>query len=199
MPAPAEPADEDLMRAYAAGDARAFEQLYDRHATRLWRYITRSVGEPATSEELAQDVWLRVARDAPGYTPRAAAAGRPPARFTTWLFTIAHHRIIDHLRATRPALSLSAPLGDELTLADTLAAPSGFGPLQRVQTREQAVQLLAALDALPAEQRHAFLLQAEGDLSVAEIAATTGVGLQTAKSRLRYARAALRRTLEQIA
>jgi len=52
---------------------------------------------------------------------------------------------------------------------------------------------------LPPEQRHAFLLQAEGGMSVAEIADATGVGLETAKSRLRYARTALRRALEDIA
>ncbi|HNJ46261.1 MAG TPA: sigma-70 family RNA polymerase sigma factor [Ottowia sp.] len=199
MPAPVASADEPLMRAYAAGDASAFETLYDRHQLRLWRYLLRSVGDAATADELAQDVWLRVAREAPRYTPSAAAPGRPPARFTTWLFTLAHHRVVDHLRRQRPALSLDEPLHDELTLADTLAAPSGFGPLRQIETRQQAVQLLAALDALPPEQRTAFLLQAEGEMSVAEIASTTGVGLETARSRLRYARAALRRTLEHLA
>jgi RNA polymerase sigma-70 factor (ECF subfamily) len=199
MPLPADTADEHLMRAYAAGDASAFEMLYDRHGTRLWRYIFRSIRDAATADELAQDVWLRVATHAPAYAPRAAAAGRPVARFGTWLFTLARHRAVDHLRATRPSASLDAPLDDERSLLDTLAAPSGFGPVRRIETRQQAAQLLAALDALPPEQRDAFLLQAEGGLSVADIAAATGVGPETAKSRLRYARAALRRALEDMA
>ena len=84
-------------------------------------------------------------------------------------------------------------------MADTLAAPSGFGPVRRIENRQQAQQLLAAIEALPAEQREAFLLQAEGELSVADIASATGVGVETAKSRLRYARTALRRTLEEMA
>jgi len=176
-------ADEALMRAYAGGDTREFETLYDRHATRVWRYIFRGTRDNATADELAQDVWLRVARAAPGYAPSAATAQRPVARFTTWLLTLAHHRVVDHLRQQ----------------ADTLAAPSGFGPLRQIESRQQAAQLLAALDALPPEQRHAFLLQAEGGMSVAEIADATGVGLETAKSRLRYARTALRRALEDIA
>ena len=155
--------------------------------------------QAATADELAQDVWLRVARAAPGYAPSAATAQRPVARFTTWLLTLAHHRVIDHLRQQRPMQSLDEPLHDERTLADTLAAPSGFGPLRQIESRQQAAQLLAALDALPPEQRHAFLLQAEGGMSVAEIANATGVGLETAKSRLRYARTALRRALEDIA
>ena len=192
-------ADEALMRAYAGGDTRAFETLYDRHATRVWRYIFRGTRDNATADELAQDVWLRVARAAPGYAPSAATAQRPVARFTTWLLTLAHHRVVDHLRQQRPTQSLDEPLHDERTLADTLAAPSGFGPLRQIENRQQAAQLLAALDALPPEQRHSFLLQAEGGMSVAEIADPTGVGLETAKSRLRYARTALRRALEDIA
>ena len=194
-------ADEQLMRAYAGGDATAFETLYDRHAARVWRYILRSTGDAATADDLAQEVWFSVARQAGQYAPRASAPDLPLARFTTWLFTIARHRVVDHLRATRPQASLDAPAGDDAgqTLADTLAAPSGFGPLRRIETRQQAAQLLAALDALPPEQREAFLLQAEADMSVADIASTTGVPFETARSRLRYARAALRRTLETMA
>jgi len=71
--------------------------------------------------------------------------------------------------------------------------------VRRIESKQQAEHLLAALDALPAAQREAFLLQAEGGMSVVEIAEATGVGLETAKSRLRYARTALRRTLEVMA
>lgn len=196
-------ADEQLMSAYAHGDASAFETLYDRHAARVWRYILRSIGDPAAADELSQEVWFSVARQAGRYAPRASAPGLPLARFSTWLFTLARHRVVDHLRATRPQASLDAPAGgdgegDGPTLADTLAAPSGFGPLRRIETRQQAARLLAALDALPPEQRDAFLLQAEAGMSVADIAAATGVPFETAKSRLRYARAALRRTLEDM-
>jgi RNA polymerase sigma-70 factor (ECF subfamily) len=200
MPLPADIADEQLMLAYAAGQAEAFDMLYDRHQMRIWRYILRSVGDTAAADDLAQDVWLRVAGRAQGYQPGVAAPGRPAARFTTWLFTLARNRVIDHVRAARPAVSLDQALDDgEGTVADTLAAPSGFGPVRRIENRQQAEQLLAALEALPPVQRDAFLLQAEGEMSVLEIAAATGVGAETAKSRLRYARAALRRALENMA
>ena len=202
MSAPeATPADEQLMQAFAAGQVSAFDTLYGRHATSLWRYVFRSIGDAAVAEELSQEVWFSVARHAARYTPRANSPEHPPARFATWLYTLARHRVIDALRARRPHTSLDTPLteGTEQALLDTLAAPSGFGPLRRIETRQQAEQLLAALDALPPEQREAFLLQAEGGLGVAEIAEATGVGPETAKSRLRYARAALRRTLETLA
>ena len=202
MPVDVLPADADLMRAYAAGEVRAFETLYTRHEKRLWRFVLRSVGNSATADELAQDVWLRVAQQAERYAPSASRDDLPPARFTTWLFTIARNRVVDHLRASRPTHSLDSGGDDDEdapSLADTLAAPSGFGPVRRIETRQQAEQLLAAVEALPQEQREAFLLQAEADMSVADIAAATGVPFETAKSRLRYARSALRRALEVLA
>ena len=199
MPVPVRPADEQLMHAYACGDVRAFEALYDRHATRLWRYVFKSIGNPESTDELTQEVWFSVARQAGIYRPTATSTDRPRAQFSTWLFTLARHRVIDLLRARRPHVSLDDEPDGGRALAETLAAPSGFGPLSRVETRQRAEQLLAALDALPAEQREAFLLQAEGGMGVTEIAAVTGVGHETAKSRLRYARAALRRTLENMA
>ena len=202
MPVQVTPADAELMRAYAAGEVRAFDTLYTRHEKRLWRFVLRSVGNPATADDLAQDVWLRVAQQAERYAPSASREDLPPARFTTWLFTIARNRVVDHLRASRPTQTLSAnddADDDAPSLADTLAAPSGFGPVRRIESRQQAEQLLSAVQALPDEQREAFLLQAEGDMSVDDIAAATGVPFETAKSRLRYARAALRRTLETLA
>ncbi len=188
MDTEAAPTDEMLMQAYAAGDVRAFDTLYDRNTLAVWRYVHRSVGSAALADDLVQDVWFNVIRQAPKYQPRA--------RFRTWLFTLAHHRLVDHWRTAHPHASLDAATEDGASLADTLAADSGFGPLRQLQSREQAQALLDALAALPPAQREAFLLQAEGAMSLSEIAAATGVPMETAKSRLRYARATLRQTLE---
>ena len=185
------PADETLMQAFAAGDARAFETLYDRHALPVWRFVQRSVHDTALADDLVQDVWFSLVRQAPQYQPRA--------RFRTWLFTLAHHRMVDHWRTHKAHASLDAETEDGAALADTLAADSGFGPVRQLQSREQAQALLDALAALPLPQREAFLLQAEGGLSLAEIAQATGVNAETAKSRLRYARERLRHTLEAFA
>src|SRR5215469_6836678 len=92
--------DETLIARYARGDAAAFATLYRRHELRTWRYIERNVGSRATAEELMQEVWFAVARDAERY--------RPTARFTTWLFTSARNRMIDAMRASRPHVSLDA-------------------------------------------------------------------------------------------
>lgn len=182
------PPDETLMQAYARGDMGAFETLYDRHALPVWRFVQRSVQDGALADDLVQDVWFSVVRHAAQYEPRA--------KFRTWLFTLAHHRMVDHWRTQKNHTSLDAETEDGASLAEMLAAESGFGPERRLDSRELAQALLDALAALPEVQREAFLLQAEAGLSVAEIAQTTGVNMETAKSRLRYARARLRETLE---
>ncbi|MFP8777401.1 RNA polymerase sigma factor [Hydrogenophaga sp. RWCD_12] len=182
------PTDEHLMHAYAGGDARAFETLYDRHALPVWRFVQRSVQNAALADDLVQEVWFAVVRQAPQYEARA--------KFRTWLFTMAHHRVVDHWRTHKAHASLDAESEDGASLADMLAAESGFGPERQLNSRELAQALLDALAALPPVQREAFLLQAEAGMSLAEIAQATGVSQETAKSRLRYARARLRETLE---
>lgn len=187
-PSPEDP-DETLMLRYAGGDLSAFDTLYGRHELAVWRFVFRSVKVQAVADDLLQDVWFAVARNAAHYEVKA--------KFRTWLFTLAHHRLVDHLRTAKNHTSLDASDDDERSLADTLAADSGYGPVRQLQSREQAAALIAAVEQLPQEQREAFLLQAEGDLSVQEIAEATGVHFETAKSRLRYARASLRQHLKE--
>ncbi len=189
-------ADESLMLHFAAGDTAAFDALYARHEMGVWRYVLRSVREQAVADDLMQDVWFAVARQAPTY--------RPTARFTTWLFTMAHNRLVDHFRTAKHHLRLDDAGTDSAhgpgdALADTLAADSGFGPVRQLESRQQAAALVEAVEQLPHEQREAFLLQAEGGLRVEEIASTTGVSFETAKSRLRYARNHLRQRLKEFA
>lgn len=179
--------DEALMGRYARGDVAAFGVLYGRHEVRVWRYLVRNTGNRATADELMQEVWFAVARDALRY--------EPTARFTTWLFTIAHHRAIDAIRATRPQMSLEALGCDAEPLAEQ--TEPGGAPFAAAVARDQATALARALGQLPRDQREAFLLQAEGDLSVEEIATITHASFETTKSRLRYARSKLRQLLSE--
>jgi RNA polymerase sigma factor (sigma-70 family) len=188
-----EDSDESLMLRYADGDIAAFDVLYARHELGVWRYVFRSVRVQAVADDLLQDVWFAVARSAPTYTVSA--------RFKTWLFTMAHNRVVDHFRTAKQHVSIDANSDDDEgpSLADTLAADSGFGPVRRLESSEQAAALIAAVERLPLEQREAFLLQAEAGLSVEGIAEATGVSFETAKSRLRYARNSLRQQLQEFA
>ena len=188
---PSEDADETLMLRYARGDMGAFDTLYGRHELAVWRFVFRSVKVQTVADDLLQDVWFAVARNAAHYEAKA--------KFRTWLFTLAHNRLVDHIRTAKNHTSLDAGDEDERRLADTLVADSGYGPVRQLQSREQAAALIAAVEQLPPGQREAFLLQAEGDLSVQEIADATGVHFETAKSRLRYARSSLRQHLKEFA
>jgi RNA polymerase sigma factor (sigma-70 family) len=183
--------DEELMARFAAGDTLAFDTLYQRHELKVWRFLQRSVRNRATADELMQEVWFAVARQADRY--------QPTARFTTWLFTLAHHRLIDNHRAAdrgrRHGMSI---VGDSEAVEQAADAP-GADPLAQAAADGQARALIAAVEQLPDEQRAAFLLQAEGEQSVEEIAQATGVSFETAKSRLRYARARLRELLREYA
>jgi RNA polymerase sigma-70 factor (ECF subfamily) len=168
--------DEELMLAYAGGDARAFEALYSKHKGALYRFVLRSVAARGEAEELYQDVWLRVIEARSRYTPRA--------RFTTWLYTIAHNRLVDHWRTRGLALvSLDA---EDAALPEPAAPPSSQPHLQ-LEARQTLERLAAAIAALPLAQREAFLLHQEGGLTTAEIAQATDAGEEAAKSRLRYA------------
>jgi len=190
--------DAELMERFKGGDAAAFEALYRRHEVKVFRYLFRHVQDRAAANDLMQDVWFGVARSADRY--------QPTAKFTTWLYTLAHHRMVDLRRARRNHLSFdtgSARHGpddeESRRLVDDLADASSAEPPAAVARAQAGQRLLVALGALPAEQREAFVLQAEGELSVEDIARVTGTSFETVKSRLRYARSKLREWLREYA
>ncbi|HET9976336.1 MAG TPA: sigma-70 family RNA polymerase sigma factor [Burkholderiaceae bacterium] len=193
-----EPDDAALMRAYAAGDARAFERLYARHSGALYRFVRRLLGREAGTQcdEVFQDIWLRVVRARERWSPQGAT-------FRTWLFTLAHHRAIDVLRRSGREVSTGAADDDEAEREPWQPAPASeawrdwpAAPSSNVEDssfwRAAGQRLLDCLDGLPAVQRSAFLLHHEDGLAVDELARTLDVGFETAKSRLRYAMSKLR-------
>ena len=182
--------DEELMLRYAGGDAGAFEILYGRHKGPLYRYVRRQVTDDATAEELFQDIWTNLIRSRERYEVKA--------QFATWLYRMAHNRVVDwyRSRARRPAPGDSdgtnpAPdeSGDEVL---DQPDPRGVSQERNLAAQRGVTQLSEALAALPDEQREAFLLKEESGLSLEDIASVTGVGRETVKSRLRYAVARLR-------
>lgn len=180
-----EPSDAQLIAAYLGGDQQAFARLYDRYDRQVFGFIAKLLRHDAAgqAEDLHQECWLAVARAASTFD-----AGK--ARFVTWLFTIARNKVMDHYRADRAAAEQRADdLG--LSLADFSDTLSRL-PERVLENRQLSDELLRAVQALPEAQRETFLLFAQMDLSLGEVAGITGVGLETAKSRLRYARDTLR-------
>lgn len=177
--------DEALMLAYAGGDAGAFERLYAKHKGPLFRYVLRSVKGRGEAEELFQDIWMKVVEARARYAPKA--------KFTTWLYTVAHNRLVDHWRAR--GLTVVASTDDEESGVPEPAAAPSSEPHRVSEARETLERLAAALAALPVAQREAFLLHHEAELSVAQIAEATGANEEAAKSRLRYAMNKLREAI----
>ncbi len=177
--------DEELMLAYARGDASAFDTLYRRQRGMLYRYILRSVRHRDQADELFQETWSRAIASCERY--------RIEAKFSTWLLQIAHNLIVDSFRRARPQ---AGPEETE-TIMRELDAPESDQPEQVLGEFEQRRRLQIVLDALPDEQREAFLLRVESGLGLDEIVTVTGVGHETVKSRLRYALAKIREKFAQ--
>jgi RNA polymerase sigma-70 factor (ECF subfamily) len=187
--------DEALMLAYGRGDARAFDALYARHKGGTYRYFLRHAGgHAATADELHQDLWLRVIGARSRYESRA--------RFATWLYTLARHRMVDHWRANHDASltslddsDIEADAEDDRIAARAIADDDPMLATIDAQTRTRFV---AALAGIPPLQRDAFLLHVEGGFSLIEIASLTAASSETVKSRLRYAYRRLRAALEDL-
>ncbi|MGB8856011.1 MAG: RNA polymerase sigma factor [Burkholderiales bacterium] len=188
---PADDTDEALMLRYRDGDAAGFEILYARHKGGVFRYLLRQCRTRAIAEELFQEVWLNLIKARASYAVRA--------QFSTYLYSVAHNRLIDHYRETGREVPKSYTQqtedGDNM---DNLTATDGNQPDALLSARQGAMAFLRLLEGLPEAQREAFLLHEEAAMSVEQIAAATSVSVETAKSRLRYALGKLRQGLQEV-
>jgi RNA polymerase sigma-70 factor (ECF subfamily) len=174
--------DDELMLAYASGDARAFDALYERYRGPLYRYLFHALRDRSAADELFQDVWTRIID--------ARRRFRKDTGFKRYAFRIAHNRLVDHWRALDRRRE-EADGGRAESLAGTAESPE-----VSVEQAQHRAELMQALGQLSRVQREAFLLQQEAGLSLAEIAERSGVGRETVKSRLRYATGKLRTLLK---
>ena len=185
-------ADEALMQRFRGGEAAAFRVLVKRHQDRVFNFVLRQVRSPETAQELVQETFLRVVKNADTF--------RSEARFTTWIFTIARNLCVDALRRQkhRNTVALDAPLrageSEGATLLD-MVKDDQPGADHRLQDKRFSTALRGALDALPPEQREVFLMRELEGLKFREIADVVGVPENTIKSRMRYALEALRNHL----
>jgi RNA polymerase sigma-70 factor, ECF subfamily len=179
-------ADEDaeLMLRYKEGDAAAFATLYAHHKGPLYRYLLRHSRNAGAAADLFQEVWSRLVAARSRYEARA--------KFATFLFHIAHNCAVDFFR--RDLILRAAANEQDPSLLDP-EVPEHQRPDKIAEFAEQQSALLAAVAALPPEQREAFLLHEETGLSIEEIARVTDVPVETAKSRLRYAVRKLKKSL----
>jgi RNA polymerase sigma-70 factor (ECF subfamily) len=181
----AEVTDEALMTRYQRGDLGAFSTLVERHKTPLFNFVLRQIKAPPAAQDLTQEVFLRIIESASSF--------KHEAKFTTWAYTIARNLCIDHMRKAsyrkHPSLDQQAgEAGDGPSLGEQVADLHPRASTERgAISSEIQVKVVAAIEALPSEQREVFLLRHVANLAFQEIAEITGTPENTVKSRMRYA------------
>ncbi|MFO0728379.1 MAG: RNA polymerase sigma factor [Myxococcota bacterium] len=204
-PRPGAPSDEARARAdaedaermgrFKKGDAKAFEELLNRHKKGVYNFCLKMLGERSQAEDAMQEVFLRIVRSAKDWERQA--------KFTTWLYTIARNHCIDALRKAgyRKTASLDHALkeGEEegLPLSERVADEEGIAPDRGAQSARMRAILAGAIADLPTEQREVFVMREHAGMAFKDISAIVGVPENTVKSRMRYALEHLRQSLKK--
>jgi RNA polymerase sigma factor (sigma-70 family) len=195
--------DKDLVAGMAEGDEEAFAAAYDRHADVVFGSLVRFLGDHQTAEEILQDAYLVVWRQAGRYEPSGSLVG--------WLLRIAHNKAIDRLRATarRPHLVILTSAPDEHVDAglDRAAATARLDEAESVRGQEPETEVTrrwsravvrSALSGMTDQERRVLELAYDEELTQVEIAERLGWPLGTVKSRTRRALATMRSALEGV-
>jgi RNA polymerase sigma-70 factor (ECF subfamily) len=175
--------DEELMERYRKGSRDAFEELFARYQGKVVHFAYRMTGDQAKAEEAAQETFLRIAR--------AAATWQPKAKFSTWMYTIARRTTLNFLRDERDeGEKVPIPAGEtaEGSPPLQLPGPSDLNPEEMAWSAEIQERFLEALQRLPETHRAAFVLNRGDGLSYEEVAAVLGITVQAVKSRIFRAR-----------
>lgn len=183
--------DENLMTLYSEGNIQAFEELYHRHKGPVFRFFKRQFNA-AVAEELMQDVWARIIKARKDYHTQN--------KFTTYLYSIARNRQIDHFRrqSIRPVPMETDDSDVVDNMVNTIQTPVVDEPDAMINADERHQALLHCIKQLPPQQREAFLLKEESGLSLEIIAVVVGINAESVKSRLRYAIQKLKKCMGQL-
>lgn len=209
-----ETSDETLMMSYASGDFKAFEALYARNKGGVYRYLSRQIHDRSLVDDLFQEVWSKVIANASSY--------RVSAKFTTWLYTIARNKVIDHIRHIKTVSKYIDEQGEALDTDSTeschitlsgmassgSASSGGFSsgmasngstsnnaPDIAAEQSQQSIAIVTCMGKLPTHHLDSFLLKEEGGLSAKQIADIVYISLEASKSRLKTAYRLLRECL----
>ncbi len=181
----AEPSDEELVARLRERDTGAFTALYDRHNRVAFGLAYRMLGEPSAAEDVVQEAFLSVWRQADSFRPDRSAA-------RTWLLSIVHHRAVDRLRRVA-----SREVSDNTLQGVPERADESTDVEHEVGAQLEAAQVREALGALPPDQRTAIELAYFGGLSHSEIAHKLNVPVGTIKGRLRIGLQKMRTLLDR--
>ena len=181
--------DQELLDMYQQGDREAVSQLLERHARRVRDYVRMLVKDGDVADDLTQEVLIKVVKvlDEGRYTDKG--------RFLPWVLRIAHNRVLDYFRAQKQVKTVSeSNSGFDIWGNKNLAEPSIEDQLV---SEQQAEEVRALIELLPEEQREVVKMRYYEGLSFKEIAELTGVSINTALGRMRYALINMRQMIKE--
>ena len=164
-----------------AGSPEAWNILFQRYQLPLYAYVFELIRSEQTALDVVQETFISASRNLTGL--------RDDDRFGSWLFSIAHRKCVDRWRKNGREEPLEPEIAESLSDVES-------NPSELLIQREQEAEFMKLIEQLPPPQRSALLLHFVEDFSLEEIASITGTNLGTVKSRLHYAKRALRELLE---
>lgn len=178
--------DETLVSLYIEGNNVAFDLLLRRYESKVFTYILYSVHQQEVAEDLFQDAFMRI------ITTLRQRRYTEVGKFSSWIMRIAHNLIIDYFRQNQGDTTISNDESEvDLFNAPSLAADDNIE--KQMIDRQTLKEIKSLIKMLPDSQREVVLLRFYQDLSFKEIADITGVSINTALGRMRYALINLRR------
>ncbi len=180
--------DIELVNAYVAGDERAFEILLHRHKRKVWSHIYLMVRDREATEDIFQEVFIKVVNQ--------LKAGRynEEGKYLPWVMRIAHNLVIDHFRRNKKMPTVRS--NDDHDVFATIAQP-GRNVEQRMVDVQVDDDVRRMIDHLPQEQRDVVIMRTYLNMSFKEIAEHTGVSINTALGRMRYALINMRKMIQK--
>lgn len=180
--------DAALINAYMQGDEKSLETLIYRHKDKIYTTIYMLVKDKYLAEDIFQDTFLKAIRT------MQAGKYSEQGKFLPWAVRVAHNLCMDHFRKARKTLPIVTQDGkDLLSILITNAQP----PNMRMETQQVDTSVRKLIELLPEEQREVISLRIYGDLSFKEISNLTGVSINTALGRMRYALINLRKMISE--
>ena len=181
--------DNALLEMYQQGNREAVSQLLERHTRRVRDYIRMMVKNSDVADDLTQEVLIKVVKvlDEGRYTDKG--------RFLPWVLRIAHNRVLDYFRAQKQDKTISeSSAGFDLLGSKNFAEPSIE---DSIISEQRAEEIRALVEELPEEQREVVKMRYYEGLSFKEIAELTGVSINTALGRMRYALINMRQMIKK--
>lgn len=179
--------DTEFVHAYQAGDERAFETLLQRHKRKVWSHVYLMVRDREVTDDLFQEAFIKVV-----HTLKTGKYNEE-GKFLPWVMRIAHNLVIDHFRRNKKMPMLRGT--DDHDVFATVAQP-GQNAEQRMVNVQIDEDVRKLIDHLPGEQREVVVMRTYLGMSFKEIAEHTGVSINTALGRMRYALINMRKLIK---